>query len=280
MRKKIIIVALLVLSTVYAQIAPSLSSQIYRVGDIVSDFSGTICSEINQTISLYDYNSSQNNIDNYVIWLIFFNPTSRSCQLEASYTQIISEQFSNSNLITIGVGNGWREPLECKSWQETFGVSFPIINDNSSDIRNMFTRGSVPHHVLINHNMEVLYTARGYIMPPFGNEFLAVLNNSLSDLSTLSIEDISMPINLGIKNYYPNPFNPSITINFELSKRNYTNISVYNLQGQRIDKLVSDNFSAGNYSLKWDASAFPTGIYFLKFTTPSFSQTRKIMYLK
>ena len=101
MRKKIIIVALLVLSTVYAQIAPSLSSQIYRVGDIVSDFSGTICSEINQTISLYDYNSSQNNIDNYVIWLIFFNPTSRSCQLEASYTQIISEQFSNSNLITI-----------------------------------------------------------------------------------------------------------------------------------------------------------------------------------
>ena len=79
---------------------------------------------------------------------------------------------------------------------------------------------------------------------------------------------------------FPNPFNPSVTINFELSNQNYTNISVYNLLGERIDKLVSDNFSAGNYSLKWDASAFPTGIYFLKFTTPSFSQTRKIMYLK
>ena len=90
--------------------------------------------------------------------------------------------------MTIGVGNGWREQIECKGWQETFGVSYPIINDNSSDIRNMFTRGSVPHHVLINHEMKVVYTSRGYVMPPFGNDFLAVLNNSLSELY---IDDLS-----------------------------------------------------------------------------------------
>ena len=103
-------------------------------------------------------------------------------------------------------------------------------------------------------------------MPPFGNEFLAVLNNSLSDLSTLSLENVSVPIRPGIQNCYPNPFNPSVTINFELSNQNYTNISVYNLLGERIDKLVSDNFYAGSYSIKWDASAFPTGVYFLKLT--------------
>ena len=128
--------------------------------------------------------------------------------------------------------------------------------------------------------MEVVFTSRGYIMPPFGNEFLAALNNSLSDLSTLSLENVSVPIKPGIQNCYPNPFNPSVTINFELSNQNYTNISVYNLLGERIDKLVSDNFYAGSYSIKWDASAFPTGVYFLKLTTPSFSETRKIMYLK
>ena len=280
MNKKITISIALILSTVSAQIVPALSSEIYRVGDIVSDFSGEVCSEINQTISLYDFNGTENDGDHYVIWLVFFNSTSRSCQLEASYTQTISDQFTDLGLFTIGIGNGWRETTECKGWQESFGVLYPIIDDNNSEIRNMFTRGTVPHHVLINHEMEVVYTARGYIMPPFGNEFLSVLNNSLSELSTLSIEDISMPIKPGIQNCYPNPFNPSITINFELSEKNHTNISVYNLLGERIDNLVSDNFNAGYHSIQWNASAFPTGVYFLQLVTPSFSETRKIMYLK
>ena len=64
MRKIIIISFILIVSIISGQIAPAISSQIYRVGDTVSDFSGTICTEINQTISLYDYNGSENNVDN------------------------------------------------------------------------------------------------------------------------------------------------------------------------------------------------------------------------
>lgn len=280
MNRKIIISLILIVSAITGQISPTLSSEIYRIGDTVSDFSGSICTEINQTISLYDYNGSENNSDHYIIWLIFFNPTSRNCQLEASYTQTIFEQFSNEGLMTIGVGNGWREAMECKGWEETFGVSYPIIDDNNSDIRNLFTRGTVPHHVLINHEMKVVYTSRGYIMPPFGNEFLAILNNSLSELSSLSLTNTLIPNNPGIKQCYPNPFNPSITINFELSEKNFTNISVYNLLGEKVDNLLSDSFSAGSYSIKWNAISFPTGVYFVNLATPSFSETRKIIYLR
>tara|TARA_Y100001934_G_scaffold265449_1_gene343617 strand:- start:608 stop:1450 length:843 start_codon:yes stop_codon:yes gene_type:complete len=280
MNRRIIISLILIVSAITGQISPTLSSEIYRIGDTVSDFSGSICTEINQTISLYDYNGSENNSDHYIIWLIFFNPTSRNCQLEASYTQTIFEQFSNEGLMTIGVGNGWREAMECKGWEEMFGVSYPIIDDNNSDIRNLFTRGTVPHHVLINHEMKVVYTSRGYIMPPFGNEFLAILNNSLSELSSLSLTNILIPNNPGIKQCYPNPFNPSITINFELTEKNFTNISVYNLLGEKVDNLLSDNFSAGSYSIKWNAISFPTGVYFVNLATASFSETRKIIYLR
>lgn len=280
MNKKIIISILFIVSTVSAQISPALSSQIYKVGDTVSDFSGTLCPEINQTISLSDYNGTENAGNYYVIWLVFFNPTSRSCQLEASYTQTISEQFSSSGLITIGIGNGWRETMECKGWEESFGVSYPILNDNSSDIRNMFTRGTVPYHVLINHEMKVIYTARGYIMPPFGNDFLAALNNSLSELSTLSLLDNVIPRKSGIRDCYPNPFNPSITVKFEISEKNYTDLSVYNVLGEKIDNIVSDNFPPGYHSVQWNASAYPTGVYFLQLVTPYFNETRKIIYLK
>ena len=140
-----------------------MAAQIYKVGDSVSDFSGSLCPDGNLSISLNDFNGIENGGNYHVIWLVFFNSTSRSCQLEAAYTQSITEQFTNAGLTTIGVGNGWRETVECDNWKQSYGVKYPIIDDSQSDIRNMFTMGTVPHHVLINHRMEVIYTTRGYI---------------------------------------------------------------------------------------------------------------------
>ena len=134
--KNIIIAISLVIST--------LAAQIYKVGDSVSDFSGSLCPNGNQTISLNDYNGIENGGNYHVIWLVFFNSTSRSCQLEAAYTQSITEQFTNAGLTTIGVGNGWRETVECDNWKQSYGVKYPIIDDSQSDIRNLFTMGTVP----------------------------------------------------------------------------------------------------------------------------------------
>ena len=251
--KNIVIAISLVIST--------LAAQIYKVGDSVSDFSGSLCPDGNQTISLNDYNGIENGGNYHVIWLVFFNSTSRSCQLEAAYTQTITNQFTDAGLATIGVGNGWRETIECKNWKKSFGVTYPIIDDSQSDIRDMFTRGTVPHHVLINHEMDVIYTARGYIMPPFGNDFLAVLNSALSELTTLSLDEIIVPDRPGIQ-------------------KCFTQISVYNILGEKVDDLAAATFPPGFHYLQWNATEFPTGVYFIQLLTPSYQQTRKIMYLK
>ena len=270
--KNIVIAISLVIST--------LAAQIYKVGDSVSDFSGSLCPDGNLSISLNDFNGIENGGNYHVIWLVFFNSTSRSCQLEAAYTQSITEQFTNAGLTTIGVGNGWRETVECDNWKQSYGVKYPIIDDSQSDIRNMFTRGTVPHHVLINHRMEVIYTARGYIMPPFGNDFLAVLNSALSELSTLSLDEIIVPDNPGIQKCYPNPFNPAVTVNFALQDEEFTQISVYNILGEKVYNLAAATFSPGYHDLRWNATEFPTGVYFIQLVTPSYQQTRKIMYLQ
>ena len=106
--KNIVIAIFLVIST--------LAAQIYKVGDSVSDFSGSLCPDVNQTISLNDYNGIENGGNYHVIWLVFFNSTSRSCQLEAAYTQTITNQFTDAGLAKIGVGNGLIETIECKNW--------------------------------------------------------------------------------------------------------------------------------------------------------------------
>jgi len=49
-----------------------LAAQIYKVGDSVSDFSGSLCPDGNQTISLNDYNGIENGGNYHVIWLVFF----------------------------------------------------------------------------------------------------------------------------------------------------------------------------------------------------------------
>ena len=117
-------------------------------------------------------------------------------------------------------------------------------------------------------------------MPPFGNDFLAVLNSALSDLTTLSLDEIIVPDRSGIQKCYPNPFNPAVTINFSLQDKEFTQISIYNILGEKVDDLVTATIPAGFHYLQWNATDFPTGVYFIQLLTPSYQQTRKIMYLK
>ena len=63
---------------------------------------------------------------------------------------------------------------------------------------------------------------------------------------------------------YPNPFNPSITINFELSEKNFTNILVYNLLGEKIANLTDEYHFSGNYSVSWNADNNPSGVYLVE----------------
>ena len=117
-------------------------------------------------------------------------------------------------------------------------------------------------------------------MPPFGNDFLAVLNSALSVLTTLSLDEIIVPVNPGIQKCYPNPFNPAVTVNFALQDEVFTQISVYNILGEKVDNLAAATFTPGYHDLRWNATEFPTGVYFIQLVTPSYQQTRKIMYLQ
>ena len=79
---------------------------------------------------------------------------------------------------------------------------------------------------------------------------------------------------------YPNPFNPTTTITFTLPKASFVKIEIVDLLGRHLSDLVEERLSAGTYSKVWNARDFPSGIYFYRFTTQGFSQTRKLLLLK
>lgn len=79
---------------------------------------------------------------------------------------------------------------------------------------------------------------------------------------------------------YPNPFNPSISIDYFIESSDYVEINVMNLQGKVIDNLESSFKSKGQHSIKWKPNNISSGVYLLNISTSNQIATQKLMFLK
>ncbi len=80
---------------------------------------------------------------------------------------------------------------------------------------------------------------------------------------------------------YPNPFNPYVKIPFDITKENIVELSVFNINGKKVKELVtSKTMNPGKYIIEWDASFFPSGMYFYTIRAGSFFQSKKMVLLK
>jgi hypothetical protein len=79
---------------------------------------------------------------------------------------------------------------------------------------------------------------------------------------------------------YPNPFNPSTTIEFAVPKQSNVSLKIYNINGEEVETLINNAFSAGTYSVQWDATGFASGVYFYRMEAGSFSETKKLLLVK
>ena len=79
---------------------------------------------------------------------------------------------------------------------------------------------------------------------------------------------------------YPNPFNPSTNIRYALPTEQDIDLGVYDMNGLRVADLYSGSQSAGEHSLVWNASGFPSGIYFVRLFVGDMVQTMKVVLMK
>jgi photosystem II stability/assembly factor-like uncharacterized protein len=89
-----------------------------------------------------------------------------------------------------------------------------------------------------------------------------------------------IPDKFELKQNYPNPFNPVTSIIFDIPKRSFVKLSIYNFLGQEIELLVNKEMIAGSYKADWNASGIASGVYFYKLESGSFSETKKMILLK
>ena len=98
--------------------------------------------------------------------------------------------------------------------------------------------------------------------------------------NTLSLNSLIIPNEYNIKKIYPNPFNPVINIDYEIAELGFISAKIFNLRGQLIDILYSDYKNPGNYSITWDGSLQPSGMYLFVLDNQSSILSQKIMLVK
>jgi len=87
-------------------------------------------------------------------------------------------------------------------------------------------------------------------------------------------------LNFMLEQNYPNPFNPVTSIFYSIPQAAFVSIKVFNVLGNEIASLGNEQKDAGNYKVNFDASNFPSGIYFYKLQAGRFVSSKKMVLLK
>ncbi|MBI5402562.1 MAG: T9SS type A sorting domain-containing protein [Ignavibacteriae bacterium] len=120
--------------------------------------------------------------------------------------------------------------------------------------------------------------------------------NSVTKLKELSINAIELYLSgfvIGIRQIsssvpdfyklyqnYPNPFNPLTKIEYQIINAGFVSLIIYDVNGRKVENLVNEKQSTGIYEATWDASNYPSGVYFYKIQAGDFSETKRMILIK
>ncbi len=101
----------------------------------------------------------------------------------------------------------------------------------------------------------------------------------------LDTDPFPQPTDFHLYANYPNPFNPSTKINFDIPEYSNVSLKVYDLLGKEITTLLDKELSPGNYTIDWDAKdsngkLLPSGVYLIRIVTDKYIKTIKAVLLK
>ncbi|MBL0108590.1 MAG: VCBS repeat-containing protein [Ignavibacteria bacterium] len=100
-------------------------------------------------------------------------------------------------------------------------------------------------------------------------------------VSGINLNELNpVPEDFRLYQNYPNPFNPVTKINYELRVTNYVSLKVFDILGNEIKSLVSNNQPAGSYEISFDGEGLSSGIYFYNLSAGSLSETKRMTLLK
>lgn len=210
--------------------------------------------------------------------------------------------FYNTGDIFVAVGSGG------KIYKSTdIGLTWQQKNSGTTNTLRSIYFHTLDSGVVVGDNGTVRMTTNGgetWFTDPYFNSpstrnyrFVSLVNNTFrtfmagSDslfyvsndpVTFTGVTPISseVPDRFSLNQNYPNPFNPVTNIIYSISGSGNVKITVYDINGREISVLTDEFHSPGIYKTEWNASAYPSGVYFYRMETEGFSDTKKMILVK
>jgi len=98
-------------------------------------------------------------------------------------------------------------------------------------------------------------------------------------------DNTTLPTITALKSNYPNPFNPTTTISFDIASDAHVSIDIYNIKGQKVKTLANGDYKVGRHNVVWNGDdatgrSVGSGIYFYRMTTDGYTATQKMLLMK
>ncbi len=113
-----------------------------------------------------------------------------------------------------------------------------------------------------------------------GKGSVKISNSKVNQLRLRTMEGRSLPLEFALLQNYPNPFNPLTNFELRIANRELIMLKIYDVLGREIATLLNEEKDAGEYSVQWDASNVPSGVYFYKLTAGKFTDVKKLLLMK
>lgn len=164
---------------------------------------------------------------------------------------------------------GWKE-IKIKLDQDNFHIvsktqdDFTITEQNAFGIQLEFEAGK-------NYKSSVFQSGIALVSE--------IQNKEMFDTRDSGPSSTDKESYFNIRNY-PNPFNPTTTITFNLPQSTSVTLSIYDRLGREVTVLIDQTMEAGEHSVEFNASEYPSGIYFYRIKTPEKTEVRKMLFTK
>lgn len=205
-----------------------------------------------------------------------YNRALDSTEIANTWNQVITPVELTS--FTAEVNNG-NVILQWKTATETNNKGFDVKRKaGNSDWDEI---GFVTGHGTVTEKNSYSYIDKNLEPGSYSYKLVQIdFDGSRHESKIINVKIVSSPFEFSLEQNFPNPFNPSTTIEFSIPENGYTTLKIFNILGKEVNILVDEYKKAGRYKINFNGKGLASGIYFYKLNAGKFSSTKKMIYTK
>jgi Zn-dependent metalloprotease len=170
-------------------------------------------------------------------------------------------------------------------------LTWDVVEENDNIFYKIFKSDSDSNFSFLDSTTTDTYTDTSVILGDRHFYYLRTISGQWesdpSDTVDALVEEIVslekstlLPVKFALWQNFPNPFNPSTVISWQLAASSNVDLSIFNLLGQKVVTLISENQPAGYYQVEWDATNFASGIYYYRLEAGEFREVKKMILIR